>query len=97
MASGLVPKYTAAILLNAPIVSDGEHRISVLVPSRLLMNTRMRTSEAVALGDEAAFLLPWVVSFFSMRDPITVEALSADLWCLARGLGEWRGVFVGCV
>ena len=92
-----MPKYTAAILLNAPIVSDGEHRISVLVPSRLLMNTRMRTSEAVALGDEAAFLLPWVVSFFSMRDPITVEALSADLWCLSRGLGEWRGVFVGCV
>ena len=86
MAWCLVPKYTAAILLKAPTVSDDEHGISVLVPSLLLMKTRMSTTEAVALEDEVEVLFfPWVPRFFSIRDPSTVEA---DLLPLFRVLGD---------
>lgn len=58
------------------MVSEGEQRISLLMPSRLLMKTPMRNSEAVA---EAVFLSRWVVDFFfSMRDAMTLEAGFAD-------------------
>ena len=94
MASGLVPRYTAASLLNAPIVSDGEQGISVLVPSRLLMETRMSGADAVVTctGDAAVLLLlplmvllallPLSVCLFWIRDPGMVEVRSAELLLL---------------
>lgn len=84
MAWGLVPRYTAAMLLRAPIVSDGEHGTSVLVPSLLLMKTRMDTTEAAALEDEVEVPLPWVPRFFPIRDLGPVDGCSADLLLLSR-------------
>ena len=86
----------AAIFFTAPIVSDGAHRISVLVPSRLLMNKRMRPVEGVVTFAEDRVGLSWcMVRFFSIRDLKT-----GDLWCAEylppdRELRGWRDFLLG--
>ncbi len=59
------------------MVADGGQRISLFVPSRLLMKIRMRNLEAEVVA-EVGFLLRWVGGFFfflfSMRDEMMFEA-----------------------
>ena len=85
----------AANFFTAPIVSDGEHEISVFVPSRLLMNRRMRPVEGVTFAEDRVVLSLCMVRFFSIRDLKTVDLWSAEFLPRDRELSRWRDFSLG--
>ena len=93
----------AANFFTAPIVSDGEHKISVFVPSRLLMNRLIRSAEGVTfaedwVAEDRVVLSLCIVRFFSIRDLKTVDLWSAEFLPLDRdfSLGVDRNGVANC-